>query len=358
MKTLRIVLLAAASTFLLGEATAQGCMSGGGDLIGVSGFIQPQYNFNLNGTDGNGTSLNTNNFTFNRARLGVMGSIPYDIDYYFVAEFSSFKTAQKNVHLLDAYVSYTRFSQWAKLTLGQFKSPFSMEQNTACSGLYTINRSEVVNQLAGPQRDLGLMVSGGSDTTLLQYSLGILNGTGMNVEDDNTNKNIVGRLLVHPLNGLTIGGSFNLGKINPTDLAQPQNDIYRFGGELQYKLGSLLLQGEYIRGIDKLHSASRVPVYGGCGGIVGYETKTAGTYTKDGFVVMASYMTPWNLEPVVKFDTYNSDIALAGKRTNYTTIGLNYYVNDYSRVQINYVNVAESAGIMNDMIMVQLQAKF
>jgi len=49
---------------------------------------------------------------------------------------------------------------------------------------------------------------------------------------------------------------------------------------------------------------------------------------------------------------------VAGKRTNYTTIGINYYVNDYSRVQVNYVNVAESAGVMNDMIMVQLQAKF
>lgn len=358
MNQKKLFLAAIATAVLSLPSHGQGCMGGGSDLIGVSGFIQPQYNFNLNGTDANGNSLNTSNFTFNRARLGVMGSIPYDIDYYFVAEFSSFKTQQKNVHLLDAYVSYTRFSQWARISVGQFKSPFSMEQNTACSGLYTINRSEVVNQLAGPQRDLGLLVSGGSDTTLLQYSIGVMNGTGMNVEDDNRNKNIVGRVLLHPVDGLTVGGSFNAGKINPTDLTQKMNDIYRFGGEVQYKAGSLFLQGEYIRGIDKLHSASRLPVYGGCGGIVGYETRTAGSYTKDGFVVMASYMTPWSLEPVVKFDTYNSDVDVAGKRTNYTTIGLNYYVNDYSRVQVNYVNVAESAGVMNDMIMIQLQAKF
>jgi phosphate-selective porin len=358
MKKYKLFIFLTVLFFFVVKANGQGCMGGGSDLIGVSGFIQPQYNYNLNGTDVNGNSLNTNSFNFNRARLGVMGSIPYDIDYYFVAEFSSFKTAQKNVHLLDAYVSYTRFSQWAKITMGQFKSPFSMEQNTACSGLYTINRSEVVNQLAGPQRDLGLLISGGSDTTLFQYSLGIMNGTGMNEMDDNNNKNIVGRILVHPVDGLTLGGSFNAGKINPTDPAEKQNDIYRFGGELHYKLGNLFLQGEYIRGTDKLHSSSRVPVYGGCGGIVGYETKGAGTYSKDGFVVIASYMTPWNLEPVVKFDTYNSDLAVAGKRVNYTTLGVNYYVNDYSRIQINYVNVAESAGIMNDMIMVQLQAKF
>lgn len=358
MRKIKIYIVMLVTALVVHQAKAQGCMGGGGDLIGVSGFIQPQYNFNLNGTDGNGNSLNTNNFTFNRARLGVMGSIPYDIDYYFVAEFSSFKTAQKNVHLLDAYVSYTRFSQWAKLSLGQFKSPFSMEQNTSCSGLYTINRSEVVNQLAGPQRDLGVMISGGNDTTFLQYSLGLMNGSGMNVEDDNQNKNILGRLLIHPIEGLTVGGSFNVGKINPTNPSEPLNDIYRFGGELQYKLGDFFLQGEYIRGIDKLHSLTNVPIYGGCGGIVGFDSKPKGSYTKDGFVVIASYMTPWNLEPVLKFDTYNSDLAVAGKRTNYTTLGLNYYVNDYSRIQINYVNVAESAGNLNDMIMVQLQAKF
>lgn len=334
-------------------ANAQGCASGGGDLIGVTGFIQPQYNYNINGN-----GQNTNNFTFNRARLGVMGSIPYDIDYYVMVEFSSFKTPQKTPHLLDAYVSYTRFSKWAKLSLGQFKSPFSLEQNTACSGLYTVNRSEVVNQLAGPQRDLGFMIMGGHDSLLVQYSLGFMNGTGMNVEDDNKNKDIVGRLVFNPFEGFKIGGSFKYGMINPTDLSQKQNEIYRFAGEMQYKLGGLLLQGEYIHGIDRLHSASKLPVFGGCGGIVGYETKVAGSYTKSGLWAMASYMTPWNLEPVVKFDTYNSDHGVTGKRTNYTTVGFNYYVNDYSRIQVNYVNVQESTAITNDMIMVQLQAKF
>ena len=40
------------------------------------------------------------------------------------------------------------------------------------------------------------------------------------------------------------------------------------------------------------------------------------------------------------------------------TAGINYYVNDYSRVQINYVNVSEDTPVDNDMIMVQFQAKF
>lgn len=358
MNKIKIVLLAFIATFISNSAWSQGCASGGGDLIGVTGFIQPQFNYNLNGTDNAGNSLNTNNFTFNRARIGVVGSIPYDIDYYVMLEFSSFKTPTKTPHLLDAYVAYTRFGKWAKLTLGQFKSPFGLEQNTACSGLYTVNRSEVVNQLAGPQRDLGVLISGGHDSLLVQYSIGLMNGTGMNIEDDNNNKNVVGRVVFNPIKDLKIGGSFKAGKINPTDPTQKLNDIYRIAGEIQYKLSGLLLQGEYIYGQDELYSASKVPVYGGCGGIVGYDTKQAGTYSKSGFWGMASYMTSFNLEPVVKFDSWNSDHSVAGKRTNYLTLGVNYYVNDYSRVQINYVNVAESNPVVNDMIMVQLQAKF
>lgn len=341
------------------ETKAQGCGgSGSGEAVTVIGFIQPQFNYNINGKDANGNSLNTNNFTFNRARLGVMGSIPYDIDYYVVAELSQFKNSSNTVHLLDAYVSYTRFGKWAKITLGQFKSPFGLEQNTACSGLYTINRSEVVNQLAGPQRDLGLLVSGGNDSLGITYSLGIMNGTGFNVLDDNNNKNVIGRVVINPFSNLKVGGSFKVGKINPTDPTKDLNDIFRVAAELQYSWKNLLLQSEAIYGKDELHSASQVPIYGGCGGIVGFETKQTGSYHKSGFWAIASYKVNDKVEPVLKFDTWNSEHGVFGKRINYYTVGLNYYVNDYSRVQINYVNVQESIPIMNNMIMVQVQAKF
>lgn len=354
----KLAILITMATYSLGSLNAQGCMSSGGDVVGVHGFIQPQYSYFLNGTDADGNNLNENNFNFNRARLGVSGSIPYDIDYYFYAELSHFKNASKTVHMLDAYVSYTRFSNWAKITLGQFKSPFSLEQNTSCAGLYTVNRSEFVNQLAGPQRDMGVMISGGNDTTLLSYSFAIMNGTGMNVVDDNDNKNIIGRLVVHPLKDLKIGGSFNLGKINATDPAQAMNNTMRVGADLSYDLLGFKLQSEYILGQDELLSASKLPIYGGCGGIVGYETKQAGTYYKSGFMTMLSYMTPFMLEPVLKFDTFNADHEASNRRTNAITVGLNYYVNDYSRVMINYINNQESTGVMNDAIIVQLQAKF
>ncbi len=72
---------------------------------------------------------------------------------------------------------------------------------------------------------------------------------------------------------------------------------------------------------------------------------------------MATYKK-WNLQPVVKFDTWDPDHDVVTEWRNYITVGLNYNINDYSRVMINYVNVSEGIPVDNDMIMLQLQAKF
>lgn len=343
---------------------AQGCEDdGGGDDDGVKlkGFIQPQFNYNFKGTDDEGKSLDENSFGFNRARLGVLGSIPYDIKYYFFVEYSPFVSSSGNVAILDAFITYDRFGMYAKVSMGQFKAPISLEQNTSCSGLYTVKRSDVVVQLAGPQRDLGIMVMGGSDTTLIRYALAVMNGSGKNMLDDNTGKDVVGRLLFQPLSDrkmLSVGGSFRIGQRNPTDLAEAQNDLMRFAGELKFAYEGFVLQGEYIHGIDKLNSTSKVPIYGGCGGIVGYETKTAGTYEKSGYWAMASYKTAWNLEPVIKYDTYDRDLAVEDDWNSNITIGLNYFFNDWTRFQLNYIIATEATPIDNDMIMFQAQVKF
>ena len=84
---------------------AQGCM-GGGDKDGVQvvGYIQPQYEYQFLG-DGvepmHGLKSN-NSFYFNRARIGVVGNIPYDFSYYVLAELSPSKSGP---YILDAFVT-------------------------------------------------------------------------------------------------------------------------------------------------------------------------------------------------------------------------------------------------------------
>lgn len=73
---------------------------------------------------------------------------------------------------------------------------------------------------------------------------------------------------------------------------------------------------------------------------------------------MASYKTAWDLEPVVKYDHFDPDLTVDGDSHNNLTFGINYFFNDWTRLQVNYVMTQEENPIMNDMLMFQAQVKF
>lgn len=337
---------------------AQGCMEPSSDAgASLIGFIQPQFESYMNGVNLNGNPImidgketpNYNSFSFMRARLGVTGNIPYDINYYVMAEFSNFKNGP---YLLDAFVTYTRLGPWAKFSLGQFKAPVSLELQNPCHKLHTVYRSLVVQQLVAPWRDIGFMVSGGvslknyaglTDHNFLSYQLAIMNGTGINTWDNNNYKDIAGRLLFHVWDGIDIGGSFRSGSQNPYDETinggKGQNSVY--GAEISVDYFNFLLQAEYLYGVGK--NIEEIAA-GGCGG--GGVPAIRGTLERNGYYAMLLYRTPWGLEPVVKYEFFNpaaevTDYTLFASEPNETitslTLGLNYFINDWSRVQVNYI---------------------
>ncbi len=75
-------------------------------------------------------------------------------------------------------------------------------------------------------------------------------------------------------------------------------------------------------------------------------------------------MTPWNIQPIVKYEVYDPDIDTDNlskdnciKKT--TTFGINYFLNDWTRIQINYLYKAEEDNeYSNDEVLFQLQVKF
>ncbi len=361
-------------------AYSQGCADAGSDEgVKVMGFIQPQWDYKM-------LDNPENTFKFNRARIGVVGNIPYDFSYYMVLETSP--TKYKHPYLLDAFVTYSRFS-WAKVSVGQFKSPFSQELNTPCSGLHTINRSKVVSELATPDRDLGVMILGGADTSFVRYAVGFMNGTGKGVIDDatgkimfdnNPGKDMVARLTFQPLalvnsdlyNLVRVGGSVKYGT-SPAqaDGVTAEDTKLIIGLEMQLKYNDFLFQSELISG-DFVGSYT---TGGGCGApLVLHE----GSVKKSGFYAMAMYMTPWNFQPVIKFESFDPNLDKSRDGANLSvgledeyifsqadhgvqntiTLGVNYFFNDWTRLQINYLYQAEEKEFDNDMIMIQLQAKF
>lgn len=345
MKKLAIILISIWVPLL---GISQGCTDADPDQrLKVFGFIQPEYHYNFSEDGGN-------TFLFNRARLGATGSVPYDFRYYVVAELSPSFTGQP--YLLDAFVSYNRYL-WAQGAIGQFKSPFSLELQTPCHKLNTIYRSQVVVELAAPLRDMGFMVYGGNDTTLFKYQAAIMNGTGLNVIDDNGGKEMIGRLLFQPFKSqkiLGIGGSVRYGTSKPVSEDATKDDShlnYGFEANLQYK--NFTLQAEYI------HSESKgsYTTGGGCGGP---GEVVEGSVDREGWYATAMYMTSIRLQPVVKYEYYDADVSTDDQFKYITTLGVNYFFNDWTRLQANYllVNAATGETPLNNEFMLQLQIVF
>ena len=346
-------------------ALAQGCIDASSDEgVQVVGYLQPEFRYDFYGTDAlTGENLDENSFYFNRMRLGVVGNIPYDFSYYAMTEFSP---ELGGPFILDAYISYNRLGPWAKISVGQFKNPFGLELSTPCHKLHTIDRSAVVSNLAGPFRDFGVMVSGGTDTlslfgsttkNLFGYQFALLNGNGKNIQDDNSFKDIVGRLTFHPLEFITLGASYRFGKhpaIDPTATEEDERERLGFEIELNYK--NFLVQGEYIQGSD----IGSYTTGGGCGDPIEVHE---GSVDREGYFVQAMYMTPWNIQPVIKYEYYepNKDADVIQDQFSTITYGLNIFPNEWTRLQINYLYNVEESGLVeynNDALVVQAQVVF
>lgn len=86
-------------------------------------------------------------------------------------------------------------------------------------------------------------------------------------------------------------------------------------------------------------------------------------------MVQAMYYTEWDLQPVVKYEYFDPDMDV--KKSDYSfatignyaktnmTFGFNYFFNDWTRLQMNYIMKQEEwESFDNDQLLVQLQVKF
>lgn len=337
MKKTIIILLAIFAVLGSSRVSAQGCGGAPSDEgLKMFGFLQSQYSYFME-------EPARNSFKFERARIGAMGKIPYDFSYYVVLELSPF--ISQNPYLLDAFITYERF-KWAKVSLGSFKTPFGLETNTPCNGLMTVYRSTATLQMVAPFRDIGMVLMGGDNESLIAYQLGFLNGSGLGRLDNNTTKDVVSRVLFRPLPFLQIGGSFRYGYPSYNNTTDSRTTI---GGEIQLKYQGLTAMAEYISDEGNYNR----DLGGGCSGnLIELGNKRSG-----GFALLA-YNTPWNIEPVVKFDFFDSGNSQNYKENN-MTFGFNYHFNDWTRLQFNYVYRSnEPVEVKNDEIVVQVQVKF
>jgi phosphate-selective porin len=285
-----------------------------------------------------------NGFDIRRARLDLKGNVTPFFGYRLQTEFAD------KAKIIDAYAEI-KLAEYFLITAGQFKIPFSLENLASANKLEMIDRSQSVEALVargkdvtGNQngRDIGIQVGGvilkNKNGALLEYRLGIFNGSGINVADTaNEAKDVGGRLVVNPVKGLSVGVSAYNGwdkAIKPDEKGQSQVRN-RFGVEASYVNPRLSVKGEYIQGQDGV-------------------TDRKGWYLQAGYFIIRQ-----KLQFLAKYDTYDPSTSKADNISTLYVIGANLNFNTWSRLQAFYTfRMEEGPAINNNYFSLQYQIGF
>ncbi len=188
----------------------------------------------------------TDSFLVRRARPIFEGTVAKDFDFYLMPDFGSGQQ-----QLVDGYIEYKYFPK-AKFRAGKFKAPFALERlQSDAVGAFT--ELGLTGNL-GPNRDVGVQLSGDIFNETLSYAVGAFNGTsdaGSSDTDTNNDKEVVGRLFAHPFKngdsffkGLGVGGAISYGHKEGSSLP-----TYRSAGQaaiFNYASG-VTADGEHLR---------------------------------------------------------------------------------------------------------------
>lgn len=212
-----------------------------------------------------------------------------------------------NSILQDFYV--TLLTDYAEVSLGQFKIPLSWEGYNSSSKLIMPERA-LVSKTYGDRRDLGVRVEKKFDC--FGYVAGVYNGDGLNRIDSNNQKDAALRLEVYPVEGLTFGavGYVAVGEREDADVLTKD----RAEADLRLDLEGLLLQAEYLHGWDMPAGADR--------------TKGHGFYGALGYTLADL------VQPVVRLGFLDKDRDEAATSSSDEVwsyeFGLNYYVKKHN----------------------------
>ena len=253
--------------------------------------------------------------------------------------------------ILEAYTEY-RFLPQLTARIGQFKTMYTIENPMSPCFVELINcYSQVVNYLAGINgsdplygsnsgRDMGILIYGDLFKKKLSYNLAVMNGQGINLKDKNNQKDIVGSLMVHPLDWLSVGGSFVKGKgcavaassVNPDIAIGDSYTRNRWSAGATIQTKPVSLRTEYLAGKD-------------------------GHVKSDGYYATASIHVLPKFDIVASYDYFNKDKAQDYKQSNYVA-GVQWWFYPKCRLQAQYTYYDPHKGENSNLLQAQLQVRF
>jgi hypothetical protein len=279
---------------------------------------------------------------------------------------------------LDAYISYhVRPSldpegSILQVVVGQQKRPFGLEALAAEDKKPTILSAQSARPNLGALdagnntgtfpstglgldgRDIGLVVKGDLfpkfdpgfryRVAAVEYQFGVFNGAGANKLDNNGRKDIVGRLVLNApvdyssiFRGLSIGGSYYNGKsYSGAAAALGNTDVKRWGADIAYVNTPIGFTYEHVHGQDNTtkKQGNTLTIFYNYG-----EQFVTGYKYQDRY----DDWYPTTFQPFVRFDWWSPNTALSDNVTEITTIGVNWFLAQTTKLQLNYniVNLSD-----------------
>ena len=329
----------------------------------ISGFVQGLYQANLDENWKLKEGDDASTFRMRRVRMSVEGKLTKTVSYKIQGDFS------RSPMMVDAFIKYKPCNEFA-IQVGQFKTPFTLESPINPVNLEIFDYGESVQKLVGYSdvcglksigRDIGIMVSGnffpveGKDFSLVTYSIGVFNGSGVNTTDNNNRKDIAGRLEVHPMmKDLTLSASYYNGGYLKDELNQGKRDRWSAGA--QYNDGDLLIRAEYLNGATGFRTVS----YNDPEGIT--PEYTDGVYYSNGYYAVAGYNFKFGkgqkIMPVLRYEHFTKDASIEKGGTNWYTVGVNYWPVKSVNFKLDYSLVQKETGTNSHRVVGILSYKF
>jgi phosphate-selective porin OprO/OprP len=311
---------------------------------------------------------NPDNMNLRRARLGFKGKVDEDFKYKFEMDF-----AGENVAFKDVSLTYTGLEE-LDIQAGHFKPVFGLEENTSSNYIQFIERAAPVSAFARDE-ELGTAIRMGDDNW--SFATGIWNEDAGNTSTaDDEAWSVDTRGSYAPVNEkgkvvhVAVGNSYrrpNAGSdsasfsskgetgigarlVNTGTISMVKN-VTVYNAELAGVYDSLSLQGEYYTASVSREGAPDADFNGWytqaayllTGEARPYKGKT-GNFSrvkpKNPFSLKTGGTGAWEiLARRSQVDLNDANAGILGGEMDNTTLGVNWYINNNTRLMANYVMV-------------------
>jgi len=290
--------------------------------LGIYGYMQSLWTGAFDGE-----SIATNEFRVRRGRFQATGSIDRPLGFLLHVDFASSRP------LLDYHLDY-RLHPALALRMGQFKTPLARQFLVLATRKQFVGDTIATSEFK-LDRDIGLMVYGRFGGRKGGYELGLFNGAGKNVRQDNTDLLYVARLAIDPFGPL---------KLTESDISNMPAPRLSVGAAVAYNT-----LGTDAASTDQLTLAGELALfYRGCSAAAelfrrrddpqsGDEITSAGEHLQVGYM-----LSPPNFEIAARIARVRPDVDIDGADRRETGLALNRFFEGHRlKIQLDYASLVD-----------------